>query len=83
MTYSQRKISDEKKNVFNRYGHSGSIPTHLYCFGRFSWWKYRGCPPADEETAMKYQMCASQLGVDWSWVMLIDMYIWPTRSILT
>lgn len=21
--------------------------------------------PADEETAMKYQMCASQLGVDW------------------
>ena len=31
--------------------------------------------PADEETAMKYQMCASQLGVDWSWVMLIDMYI--------
>ena len=31
--------------------------------------------PADEETAMKYQMCASQLGVDWSWVMLIDMYM--------
>lgn len=31
--------------------------------------------PADEETAMKYQMCGSQLGVDWSWVMLIDMYM--------
>lgn len=74
MTYSRKKIFDEKENVFNRYGHRGSILTLLYCLGGLVGGNTE-VVPADEETAMKYQMCGSQLGVDWSWVMLIDMYM--------
>lgn len=33
-----------------------------------------GSAPADEETVTGYRMCGYQLGVDWSWMMLIDMY---------
>ena len=30
--------------------------------------------PADEELAGKYQAIGHELGVDWTWIMLIDMY---------
>lgn len=30
--------------------------------------------PADEDTQIDYQMLGGQLGVNWQWVMLIDMY---------
>lgn len=31
--------------------------------------------PADEELAGKYQVIGHELGVDWTWIMLIDMYM--------
>ena len=30
--------------------------------------------PADEELAGKYQVIGHELGIDWTWIMLIDMY---------
>lgn len=30
--------------------------------------------PAEEETATEYQVIGSELGVDWTWPMLIDIF---------
>ncbi|MCC2821000.1 C39 family peptidase [Lachnoclostridium pacaense] len=31
--------------------------------------------PADEEIAVNYETCGNHLGVDWSWIMLLDMHL--------